>query len=131
MSKIEIVILVIVVGVQVVRALKKRMEGEGSTLPETVGSRDEEPDWMAEEERTEPEVSSSREERMRGKASTDLASSAQPIILPLGRPLKAARPASPRGEEVRSRRELLRQRMLGKVILDPPPGAAMLRRFRP
>lgn len=128
MSKIEIVILVIVVGVQVVRALRKRMGGEGSESPEPISSQ-EEPDWMEEQE---SEPTPSREERLRIPATASEHAKAQ-VVLPLTRPRPVQRAvpvASPVLRAV-SKREQLRQRLLGKVILDPPPGAAMLRRFRP
>lgn len=127
MSKIEIVILVIVVGVQVIRALRKRMGGEGSESPEPISTQ-EEPDWMEERDSNVPEPS--REERLRIPA----AASEPAVFLPLSRPRPVqARMETSAGQAVRtvSKREQLRQRLLGKVILDPPPGAAMLRRFRP
>lgn len=129
MSKIEIVILVIVVGVQVVRALKKRMGGAGSESPEPISSQ-EEPDWMEEREGSEP--TPSREERLRIPATASEHAKTQ-VVLPLARPRQVQRAAAVASSALRavSKREQLRQRVLGKVVLDPPPGAAMLRRFRP
>ena len=128
MSKIEIVILVIVVGVQVVRALRKRMGGEGSESPEPISSQ-EEPDW---EQEGRTDKAPSREERLRIPATASEHAKTQ-VVLPLSRPrpVQRATPVAGAALRVVSKRESLRQRLLGKVILDPPPGAAMLRRFRP
>jgi hypothetical protein len=124
MDRFQIIVLVILVGVQIFRALKKKMDlpvpaselPEDRTLPEDQESH-------APPEKVSLPVAVAATVQSRPSASVPAQrGELRRTIAPAGKSFTKAQDAS--------RRERLRQSVLGKVILDPPPGMARLQQIK-
>jgi len=117
MDRFQVLLLVAVVGYQIFKALRKKSASEaaGTARSWEPGDPVEVPDLDRQEL---PEVD-----------RTWAPAAQRPTSLPAPRkkPLPKERPVVSASACARN---ALREKMLGKLILDPPPGATMLRRFR-
>jgi len=114
MDRFQVLLLVAVVGYQIIKAVRKKSAGEAGRSWEP-GDPVEVPDLEAQEQ---PET-----DRNWAPAVTRPA----PLSASRKKPLPKERPAVSASA---CARHALREKMLGKIILDPPPGARMLGRFK-
>lgn len=125
MDRFQIIVLVILVGIQIFRALKKKLEAPVPASQDVPG------DLYDPEE---PERQRPPETPLRPVVTTSTAPSWSTASVPvqrgeLRRTIAAAGKSFTKAQDA-SRRERLRQSVLGKVILDPPPGMTRLHQIK-
>jgi hypothetical protein len=123
MDRFQIIVLVILVGIQIFRSLKKKME---TATPDQESAPDQ---GMIPDDRdvdtawTTPQPQAGLR-RPVTDPSTKFALGAMER-----KPVQTGRPRATQAEILR--KESLRQHVLGKIILDPPLGLSRLRRLKP